>query len=84
MAQGATKQYHGVIRKQMKKYWNEFLAYHYNIWKAAKYLRSGEGAAFVQIPQLLRADGTTTIDHMVASRRIAGQILPLSVGQYWR
>ncbi|KAJ5556668.1 hypothetical protein N7494_000583 [Penicillium frequentans] len=76
MAQDAAKQYHDAIRKQKKKHWNEFLADNDNIWKAAKYLESGEDAAFGKLPQLVRADGTTTADHKEQAEELLSKFFP--------
>ncbi|KGO75147.1 Endonuclease/exonuclease/phosphatase [Penicillium italicum] len=76
MAQDAAKQYHDAISKQKKKHWNEFLADNDNIWKAARYLNSGEDAAFGKLPQLVRADGTTTADHMEQAEELLSKFFP--------
>ncbi|KAI2946871.1 hypothetical protein CBS147323_11233 [Aspergillus niger] len=59
-----------------KKHWNQFLADNDNIWKAARYLKSGEDAAFGKIPQLLRADGTTTTDHTEQAEELLAKFFP--------
>lgn len=33
------------------------------MWKAVKYLKSEDGAAFGKVPQLTKADGSSTTDH---------------------
>ncbi|KAJ5297274.1 uncharacterized protein N7443_008167 [Penicillium atrosanguineum] len=69
-AASAAKQYHDAIRKQKMKHWNEFLADNDNIWKAAKYLKSGK------VPQLLRADGTVTTDHEEQAEELLTKFFP--------
>ncbi|RFU78939.1 reverse transcriptase [Trichoderma arundinaceum] len=76
MAKGAAKQYHDAIRQQKKMHWNEFLADNNNIWEAAKYLKSGDDAAFGKVPQLLKDDGSTTASHGEQAEELLSQFFP--------
>ncbi|KAF4625101.1 hypothetical protein G7Y89_g13068 [Cudoniella acicularis] len=59
-----------------KKHWNEFLADNNNIWKAAKYLKSGDNAAFGKVPQLVKADGTVTVDYKEQAEELLSKFFP--------
>jgi hypothetical protein len=76
MAKGAAKQYHDAIRQQKKKHWEEFLADNDNIWKAAKYLKTGNDAAFGKVPQLTRADGSSTTGHKEQADELLAKFFP--------
>ncbi|KAL9572107.1 hypothetical protein ACKAV7_003824 [Fusarium commune] len=77
-AKAAAKQYHDAIRHRKNTHWKEFLADNDNIWKAAKYMKSGDEAAFGKVLQLVKADGTATTSHKEqAEELLAKFFLPL-------
>ena len=75
-AKVAAKQYHDAIRQQKKKHWNEFLVDNDNIWKAAKYLKSGDESVFGKVPQLVRRDGTVTSNHWDQAEELLDTFFP--------
>jgi hypothetical protein len=47
-----------------------------DIWKAAKYLKSGDETVFGRVPQLVRRDGTVTSNHQKQAEELLTTFFP--------
>ncbi|KAF5964566.1 reverse transcriptase [Fusarium coicis] len=75
-AKAAAKQYNDAIRQRKNTQWKEFLADNDSIWKAAKYMKAGDEAAFGKVPQLVKADGTATTSHREQAEELLAKFFP--------
>lgn len=83
LAKGAAKQYHDAIMQfgnRRRGTRASSLRINDNTWKAAKYLESGDDTAFGKIPQLTRADGTSTTDYREQAEELRAKFFPPLLG----
>ncbi|KJZ68546.1 hypothetical protein HIM_12063 [Hirsutella minnesotensis 3608] len=76
-AKEAAKEYHDNIRRQKNAHWDDFVADETNIWKAAKYLKSGTDAIDDKVPPLRRTDGSTAKGKGEQAEELLSTFFPL-------